>query len=311
VKVRFLALAALAACTSHGASSGADAGAVTIQLVQCPWDASRIDAAIARALLTEQMGIAAQVTEVDEYSQWAPIASGQYHASLEVWPSGHAQDIANYVDTGRVEDGGPLGPIGKIGWYIPSYLLTTYPQLASWEGFKDPNMVALFQAPDTAPHGRFLAGDPTWTQYDADIIKNLGIDFQVVYAGSEQAEIAALEDAYSRRAPILMYMWTPQWALAEYSMTQVSLPPYSDACYAKAQAHGIDCDYPTDKLFKILWPGLAAASPRAYAMLKQMQLTTADQIQLLDQVNAHGASIDDAAHSWISANVATWQQWLQ
>jgi glycine betaine/proline transport system substrate-binding protein len=155
-----------------------------------------------------------------------------------------------------------------------------------------------------------VGGDPSWTQYDADIIRNNGLAFTVVYAGSEDEEIAWLDAAYAKRAPILMYMWTPQWALAKYDMTQVQLPPYSSACYAKAATHGIDCDYPADGLFKIGWPGLASYSPEAYAFFQKFQYTTADQIALLAEVHAGGKTIDDVARSWIDQNPSIWQAWI-
>src|SRR5262249_18719251 len=152
----------------------------------------------------------------------------------------------------------------------------------------------------TDPLGRFVAGDKTWTQYDADIIANNDLSFKVVYAGSEDNEISLLADAYARRDPILMYMWTPQWALAKYDMTQVKmLKPYSPECYAKAATHGIDCDYPTDGLFKIAWPGLATYAPRVYSFLQKFSYTTADQIQLLAAVHENGRTIDDAAQAWV------------
>ena len=107
-----------------------------------------------------------------------------------------------------------------------------------------------------------------------------------------------------------MYLWTPHWALTKYDLTEVALPPYSDACWAKAASGGIDCDYPPDQLFKIVWPGLATSAPSAYSFLTSFQYTTADQIALLTDVEGEGMSIDDAANAWISANTALWQSWL-
>src|SRR6266404_3223475 len=96
-------LAALAACgviagcsSSDGGAppgTGSTASASTVKLVQSPWDASRINVAIAKILLSEQMGMTVEVTEIDEFKQWDPIAAGDQHASLEVWPSGHAADM--------------------------------------------------------------------------------------------------------------------------------------------------------------------------------------------------------------------------
>jgi glycine betaine/proline transport system substrate-binding protein len=281
-----------------------------VKLVQSPWDASRINVAVAQILLTEQMGMTVQVTEIDEFKQWDPIAAGDEHASLEVWPSGHAQDMANYIDTGKILNGGLLGPTGKISWYVPTYMLTTKPELASWQAYKDPTTAALFATPETGTKGRFLNGDQSWTSYDADIIKNLSLDLQEVWAGSEDAELAELDTVYNKRGAILMYLWTPHAALAKYDLTPVSLPPYSDQCYSQAASGGVACDYPADRLFKIFWPGLKDANPRAYAFLQAFSYTTKDQIDLLGLVDNQKMSIDQAARSWIQSNQRVWQAWI-
>jgi len=296
------------------ADAGSDAvasGLTTIKLVQNAWDASRLDAAIAQILLTEQMGVTVQVTEIDEFKQWDPIAAGDQDVSFEVWPSGHADDIKNYVDTAKVENGGLLGPVGKISWYVPTYLLTAHPELASWQAYKNATTTDMFRTPDTGTKGRFLSGDPTWTQYDGDIIKNLGLNLQVDLAGSEQAELTELDSVYNKRGAILMYLWTPHSALAKYDLTAVQLPPYSDASYAQAASGGVNCDYPADHLFKIFWPGLKSANPKVYGFLQRFALTTEDQVQLLGKVDNQGESLQQAARDWINANTATWHAWIQ
>ena len=85
--------------------------------------------------------------------------------------------------------------------------------------------MALFATPQTAPNGQFLGGDPTWVQWDQQIITELGLDFTEEWAGSETGILAALNTAYQARAPILFYFYQPHWAFAEYDLTQ--LPPYS------------------------------------------------------------------------------------
>jgi glycine betaine/proline transport system substrate-binding protein len=282
----------------------------TIKLVQNPWDASRIDVAIADILLTEQLGAKVEVVEMDEYSQWPLIASGAEHACLEVWPSGHAADIQSYVRTGKVDDVGMLGPVGKISWYVPTYLLTQYPQLATWQAYLDPANAAMFVTASSNGLGQFTSGDTSWTSYDADIIRNLKLDLDLVYLGSEEAELAALDEAYQKRAPILLYLWTPHAALAKYELTAVQLPAYSDACYAKVADGGVACDYPEDQLFKIVWPGLKAGNPRAYAFLQAFALQSSDQLTLLNLVDNQGYDPVAAARYWVTANQATWSAWI-
>jgi glycine betaine/proline transport system substrate-binding protein len=301
---------ALSSCGS-GAQSPSVTPTTHVRLLQNPWDASRLDAAIAKQLLTSQMGMTVEVTETDESSMWAQLASGNQDACLEVWPSGHAADIRNYIANGTVENAGTLGPVGKISWYVPTYLLIGNPQLGAWQAYLDPSNTAAFATPDTGTRGRLLSGDRSWTSYDQEIIQNLGLNLEVVYAGSEDAEIEELANVYSKRGAILIYLWTPHAALEKYDLTPISLPPYTADCYAKAPAHGIACDYPTDQLFKIVWPGLALANPRAYRFLKSFSYSTADQIALLNLVDNNRTTIDDAAAQWIASHPSAWAAWVK
>jgi glycine betaine/proline transport system substrate-binding protein len=294
------------------AASAPDSSKLTIKLAESPWSASELNVEVARILIEEQLGYPVDIVGIDENAQWPAIASGDLHASLEVWPSGHAANVAEYIEKQQVVvDGGPLGVVGKIGWYIPTYMLEQDPALASWEGFTTPEAAALFSTAETGDKGQFLAGDPSFVQYDADIIRNLGMDFQVVNAGSEEAILAALDSAVSREAPLLFYFWTPHSVHAKYDLTEVALPPYSDECYALAESGGVDCDYPSDTLFKIFWTGLETEAPDVYALLSNMNYSTEEQIAMIAAVELDGKSVEEAAREWINANEATWQGWLQ
>lgn len=283
----------------------------TIKLAANNWSASALNVAVAKILIEEKLNYPVEITDIDENAQWAAIAAGDLHASLEVWPSGHAKDVAEYIDKQKViENGGPLGPIGKISWYIPTYLVKDHPELATWEGFKKPENVKLFATAETGDSGQFLSGDPAWVQYDADIIRNLGLNFKVVQSGSENAVLSALDAAYSRKAPLLFYFWTPHSVHAKYDLTAVKLPDYTPECYAKAAEGSVACDYPQDVLFKIFWPSLKEKAPDAYALLKNMNYTTKDQIGMIAAVDVDKKTPADAARAWVDANEKVWSAWL-
>lgn len=282
-----------------------------IKLAENPWSASSLNVTAAKILLEEEMGFPVEMITIDENAQWTAIANGDIHASLEVWPSGHAENVKQYIEEqGVVENAGPLGPIGKIGWYIPTYMLEEHPELATWEGFKDPENATLFKTAETGDKGQFLAGDPSWVQYDADIIKNLGMNLEVIVAGSEEALLAALDAANSRREPILFYFWTPHSVHAQYDLTEVKLPQYSDECYAKADVGGVDCDYPADVLFKIFWSGLKDYAPEAYQLLKNFNYTTEAQIEMIAAVELEGKTVEEAARAWLEKNADQWKAWI-
>lgn len=306
--VTALIVVLLPAC---GDDSGGNTGSTTIRLAANPWLGSQLNATVAKILLEEQLGFGVEIVPVDETSQWDLIAAGDLHASLEVWPSGHADDIRRYIDDeGSVDNGGPLGPIGRIGWYVPSYVVAENPALATWDGFTDPAVVALFGTPETAGRGQFLGGDPTWVQFDADIIRNLGIDFEVVFAGSEDAISVAVETAVEGRESLLFYFWTPHPIHTRFELTRVALPPYTDECYATADVGGIDCDYPADELIKILWPGLRQEAGPAHRFLQNFNYTTQDQLQMIEAVEVDGKTAQEAARQWVETHEAVWQEWI-
>lgn len=309
-------VAAPAAAPTTGSESQSQAPADTakpvIKLAVNPWTGSAINVAVAKIILEEKLGYTVERVDIDEFGQFPALATGDLAATLEVWPSGHAEDKKNYIDEqGVVEDGGPLGITGGIGWYVPTYVVDAHPELATWEGYKNPDLAKLFATAETGDKGQFLEGDPSWTYYDADIIKNLGLDLQVVQAGSEDAIKAAVDAAVSRQDPILFYFWTPHVIHAKYDLTRVKLPDYSDECAAKAASGGVDCDYPPDVLYKAIWKGLKDAAPEAYNMIKKMSYSEKDQVGMIGAVELDGKSVDEAARAWVDANEAVWSNWIQ
>jgi glycine betaine/proline transport system substrate-binding protein len=307
VYVLMLLALALAACGGTGAS----APKIPIKLAENAWTGSSININVAKILLEEKLGYKVEIVTIDENAQWAALGNGDLSASLEVWPSGHAENVKKYIDEQKVvENVGELGVVGKISWYVPTYVVEQHPELASIDGFKKPEDAALFKTAETGDQGQFLAGDPSWVQYDEDIIKNLGLGLKVVRAGSEQAVLAAVDSAYSRKEPILFYFWTPHSIHAKYKLTAVKLPEYSEACYAKAQEGGVACDYPPDTLFKIAWSGLKDKAPDAYQFLKNMKYSNDDQIAMIAAVDTDKKTAEQAARDWINGHESVWKAWL-
>ena len=303
-----LATLLLAAC---GGSSATSAPKIPLKLAENAWTGSSININVAKILLEEKLGYKVEIVTIDENAQWAALGNGDLSASLEVWPSGHAENVKKYVDEQKVvENLGELGVVGKISWYVPTYVVDQHPELATIDGFKKPEDAALFKTAETGEQGQFLAGDPSWVQYDEDIIKNLGLNFKVVRAGSEQAVLAAVDSAYSRKEPILFYFWTPHSVHAKYKLTAVKLPDYSTACYDKATSGGVDCDYPPDVLFKIAWSGLKEKAPDAYQFLKNMKYSNDDQIAMIAAVDTDKKTAEQAARDWINAHESVWKAWL-
>jgi glycine betaine/proline transport system substrate-binding protein len=287
----------------------------TIRLIENNWSASSLNVNVARIILEEELGYEVEIIALDENAQWAALGAGEADASLEVWPSGHAENVAQYIDDlGVVENAGELGVVGKISWYVPTYVVDEHPELATYEGFLDDELAAIFATAETGDAGRFLGPAPGWVQYDAEIIENLDMNLEVVYAGSEEAILAELSSVYAREEPMVFYFYSPHSVFAEYDLTAVELPEYSEECYegvADGDNSGVACDYPPDNLFKIVSSDLAERAPEAYNLIRNFNYSADDQISMIAAVDLEGLSFEEAAQAWVDENEDIWRAWLE
>ena len=86
------------------------------------------------------------------------------------------------------------------------------PGLPDWKALND--CAALFATPETGSKGRFLGGPVDWLKHDAEKVEALGMNFQVVNAGSAAAIWAELGAAEKTKTPIVVFNWTPNFAEA-------------------------------------------------------------------------------------------------
>jgi glycine betaine/proline transport system substrate-binding protein len=314
-------LAAACSNVSNGNTGSSGSGAatgggvpnnsgITIKIAVNAWVGSAANANVAKDLLEQKLGYTVQLVEIDEFAQFPALSTGALDATLEVWPSGHAKDRKKYIDGHNgVVDGGQLGVIGQIGWWIPTYMLSSHPDFATAAGLKGNE--SLFSTAESGSAGQLLDGDPSFVTFDQAIADNLGLNFKVVYAGSEAAELTALDAAYKKQQPFLFYFWTPHWAQSKYDLTMVQLPAVTPACTDAAtnDPSKYACAYPQDNLYKAFSDKLQSKAPAAFAFLSAMSYTNTDQNGIgLDISN--GMDPAAAAQKWIDANPSVWQPWV-
>lgn len=305
----------LAACGSDSDSSEATtapAAGEGIVLAANPWTGSAVNANVAKVVL-ESLGTPVEIIEIDENATWVGMDDGSIDAVLEVWPSGHAADKATYIEGKKsVVDLGLLGPSAKIGWYVPTFVVEEHPELATWEGFKDPELAKLFATAESGDLGQFLMGDPTYVTYDEQIIANLELPLKYVVAGSEAALITSVQQAIADKKPLLMQFWQPHWLQSQVALTEVKLPDVTDECLASAAAGDgkFACDYPVDELYKAASAKLETKNAAAFAFLKKFQLTTDQQNAIAAMVDSDGMTPADAAKKWVDANADVVAGWV-
>ncbi len=307
--------AALVAVALVATACGGDDGGdkETITFVVNPWTASALNVAVAAQIIEEELGYPTEVVTIDENeAMFTGLADGTLDAVLEIWPSGITETEQAFFDDGSVVNIGGLGAIGKIGWFVPQYVLDEHPEYGTWEGLNTPEAAAYFATAETGSNGRFLGTDPSYSQYDGLIIENLGLPFEVIFTGSEPATVAELDARAAAGEPVLMYWWTPTAAVGKYDLVNVQLPAFTPECGASGAAADADvaCDYPEDPIFKAVSAQLEEKAPDVFAFLQAFTITNADQLEMLPAAEIDGEDVDDVAADWIAAHESTWQAWL-
>jgi glycine betaine/proline transport system substrate-binding protein len=308
----------LAACGGSDSSSGSDdTGAdgssctpsgETVNIVRNAWTASAIESEIMKQLIETKLCQTAAIVDIDENSMFAGMSDGSVDFVTELWPSGVVADEQAFFDDGSVVNMGELGTTGQIGWFVPDYVIADNPELATWEGLKDPEIAKLFATAETGDQGRFLGTDPSYSQLDEPLVKNLELPFQVQFSGSEAATVAELDSAVAAKKPIIMYWWTPTAAAGKYNLVEVKLPEYTAGCADDLEK--VACGYPADPLQKVASAKLKDKAPKVWAMLEKVQITNEQQLELLPQVEIDQKPAADVAAAWIAANESVWSAWI-
>src|SRR5207244_11947209 len=113
----------------------------------------------------------------------------------------------------------------------------------------------LFKGPGSGSQGIFLGGDPSYVQKDAQLIKELGLNFKFVSVGAEPAQVARWTQLYKQKKPVLFYWYTPQYLNASYQLSEIKLPKRFKGCQDDSKSGGnvnqYKCAYDTYPLNKI------------------------------------------------------------
>jgi glycine betaine/proline transport system substrate-binding protein len=182
-----------------------------------------------------------------------------------------------------------------------------YPDITD---YKNLNKYAdLFKTSESGGQGQLLDGDPSFVTNDAALVKNLGINFKVVYAGSEPALIQAFRQAEQNKTPLIGYFYDPQWFMAEVPLVKVNLPAYTPGC--DADPAKVACDYPKYDLNKVVSTKFANSGSPAYSLVKNFKWTDRDQNTVAEYIAKDNLSPEAAEQKWIDANPDKVAAWLK
>ena len=219
----------LAACSGGGGggsssasagTSGSNVGAgKTVNIAINPWVGYEADAAVVAWVLENQLGYKVAYKNLKEEIAWQGFSSGDVDVVLENW--GHPELVTKYIETDKVAvDAGQTGNKGIIGWYVPPWLATEHPDVLDWNNLN--KYADQFKTTESGGKGQILDGDPSFVTNDEALVANLGLNYKVVYAGSEASLIEAFRTAEQQKKSLIGYFYEPQWFLSQVPLKKVN-----------------------------------------------------------------------------------------
>jgi len=233
---------------------------------------------------------------------------------MEMWETTGKDAMMASLKTGKTLDLGETGMQAKEEWWYPLYMKERCPGLPDWKALN--KCAKVFSTPETAPKGRYLGGPVTWGGHDEERIKALKLNFEDVHAGTEAALFAELKSAYERKAPILLWVYAPHWAVSKFKGEWVEFPTYTDACYKDAK-WGVnpklkyDCGKPFGWIKKVGWKGGEKKWPGAYKAIRKFHVNNTEMGAMIGRIDLDGEKLDAVVADWMGKNKSRWQAWIK
>ncbi|TMF35748.1 MAG: glycine/betaine ABC transporter substrate-binding protein [Chloroflexi bacterium] len=299
--------ASVSPATAPPAVAPGSCGKVTLAVT--PWVGAEADVAVVAYLLRHELGCTVVERQVDDETAWPFLGSRGIDAILENWDH---EDLAHqYIEVDHVaQDAGPSGNEGVIGWFAPKFYIDAHPDILTAQ--TNPSILNAyadaFRTAASGQKGQVLDGEEGFVTEDRAMINGFGLNYTVVYAGSDEAQNEAIQQAVDQRQPILAYHVMPSWFDTKVDLVHVALPAFTPGC--NTDPDRVTCDYPAYHLNKVVSVGFATSGSTGYELIKRFSWSNADQDLVAADLAERHLSDDEAAMNWLDAHQATWRAWL-
>lgn len=301
------------ACALALTASGA-AAEEPIKIPLHNWSSQVVGAHIVGKIL-EETGSEVEFVPADSQVVYTSMCEGDIDLVHEVWQGAFGVAFEKVVAEGCVIDAATHDAKTREEWWYPAYVEKDCPGLPDWQALNA--CAEKFATAETGSKGRFLGGPVDWLKHDAERVEGLGMNFQVVNAGSAAALWAELEAAAKNKQPIVLFNWTPNFIEAIYEGKFVEFPAYNEACksdpsWGANPDKTYDCGNPKDGYLKIgVNEDFPENHPKAYEVLQRINFSNHDIAVMAKLADVDGMEPEEAAEKWLEDNESKWRGWLK
>ncbi|MEC8485173.1 MAG: glycine betaine ABC transporter substrate-binding protein, partial [Pseudomonadota bacterium] len=179
-----------------------------IKLMVADWTSMLVNTEIMNIILSTY-GYNVEKVIADDSARYPGFEYGDLHIAMETWQTTQQKALAASIATGKVLDLGETGMHAKEDWWYPLYMKERCPGLPDWKALQ--SCADAFATADTTPKGRYLSAPVSWGGNDEERVEALDLPFEVVHAGTDAGLTAELRSAYERKAPIVLWVYEPNW----------------------------------------------------------------------------------------------------
>ena len=254
----------------------------TIRFGYVLWE-GEIAATNVMTLVLEEAGFDVEMINTDAGIMYQSLSTGDLDISVSAWlPATQANYWSIYSED--IEDVGINLEGCSIGLVVPTYLteVNSIYDLANYSSQFQNRIVGIDPG----------AGMMTNTE---DAINEYELEGYELLASSSAGMLAELTAAYEGEEYIVVTLWSPHWAFAEWDLKYLSDPlgVFGEEEFVHSLAR----------------QGFQQDNPEAYAILERFNWTQADIQSVMADI-AGGMDEQEAAQKWIDANRDKVDQWL-
>lgn len=296
-----------------------DCGEFTI--ADMNWNSASLMAHVDQFILNNGYGCSADLIPGDTVpTGTSMIEKGQPDIAPELWTNGIKEALDQGVADKRLRyAGNSLIEGGEEGFWVPTYLVEQYPEIATIEGVI--KHAALFKHPEDNELHAFYTCPAGWTcQITAGhLFDALGLEshnFEQVDPGSGAALAALLAKAYEREQPWFGYYWSPTPVLGKYDMVMVDFGTGADVDEYRDCTTQPDCEspkvtmYPPSPVHTVTTDDFAQREPQAFEYLATRGYSNQQMSEMLAWMEDEQADAEDAMYYFLETYPETWKSWV-
>jgi glycine betaine/proline transport system substrate-binding protein len=236
-------------------------------------------------LVLDDKGYDIELSDVGKSALYAGMASNDIDLSLEIWlPNTDKEYLAPYKDTLEVHDA--WYDKTALGLVVPSYVdIDSIPELVEradeFEYQGSPTILGIDSGSAIA-----ALSDEAVEAYELPISQ---------MNSSEPAMMSALDSAYQNEQPILVTLWSPHWAFANYDLKYLEDPEniYGDG----------------DTIYWFSREGFSEDDPWLTAVLDAWHMSDDSLSELMAEIESQGDPVT-GAQTWLDENRDQVDEWL-